>query len=186
MSPFTAFAFHPKTLHFETQEKDETVILFLRQHIILLVPWVVLSIVLFFLPTVLFPILLSRLSAPFIIPTGYIIVGTMFWYIATFGFLLTKFIHWYFNIFIVTDQRIVDIDFVNLLYKEFSETQIGKVQDITYNTKGILAAMFNYGNVIIQTAGEIPNFVFESVPHPDKVIDVISDLAKAKAVKETI
>ncbi len=178
MNVFSAFATHPKRLRFETQENDEVIVLFLRQHLITLLPWIVIGVLLVVAPTILFPVLYKALATVVSIPTGYIIVGTIFWYVGTFGLLLSKFMHWFFNIFIVTDERIVDIDFINLLHKDVAETRLSRVQDISYSTNGIFAALFNYGNVSIQTAGEQPNFSFECVPKPNKVVDIISDTAK--------
>lgn len=184
MHIYTAFATRPSHLRFANQEKGETVILFLRQHLITLVPWFALGVVLLIAPTVLFPLLLKLVSFSIHIPVGYVIVGTIFWYIATFGLLLSRFIYWFFNIFIVTNERIIDIDFVNLLYKDVSEAQLSRVQDISYQTRGIFATMFDFGDVIIQTAGEVPNFAFEIVPKPSQVVDIISDNAKLKAKKD--
>jgi hypothetical protein len=180
MTPFTAFAVNPKGLRFETQEKDETVILFLRQHIITLAPWILLGGLLILLPSVGLPIFLKLFHASIHIPVGYIIVGTIFWYIASAGFIFSKFLYWFFNIFIVTDQRIVDIDFYNLLYKDVAEAKITRIQDMSYQARGIFAALFNYGDVTIETAGEQPNFSFESVPKPSEIVDIISDLTKKK------
>jgi uncharacterized membrane protein YdbT with pleckstrin-like domain len=177
---FTAFAEWPPNLRFENQEKDETVILFLRQHLITLVPWIVIGALLLIAPTILFPLLIKLISSAIQIPVGYVIVGTIFWYIGSFGLIFSRFLYWFFNIFIVTNERIVDIDFVNLLYKDVSETQVSRIQDISYNAKGIFAAMFNYGNVMIQTAGEVPNFSFELVPKPSAVVEIISDVTKSK------
>jgi len=179
-TPLTAYIANPKDIHFETQDKDEEVILFLRQHIIVLIPKIILGFFLLFVPTVLFPILSVSFQDIIEIPTGYMIIGVLFWYLATVGYLLTVFIHWYFNIFIVTNERIIDIDFLYLLYKKFAETRIEKVQDISLRTGGIMATMFNYGDVLIQTASELPNFVFEKVPKPSEVVDVISDLTERK------
>jgi len=184
MNLFTAFAKTPKQLRFETQEKQEVIILFLRQHLIVLIPWLVVGVVLFLAPTILFPIIHSFVSKTWTIPVGYVIVGTVFWYVLSFGFILSKFLFWFFNIFIVTNERIVDIDFVNLLHKDISETQLERVQDISYKTSGILATMFNFGDVTIQTAGEMPNFMFERVPRPSEVVDIISDEAKVKTKKQ--
>ncbi len=177
---FTAFATWPPNLRFEHQEKNETVILFLRQHLITIVPTMAFGVLLIFAPMVLFPVLLKMLSTTITIPVGYIIVGTIFWYTASFGVILAKFLHWFFNIFIVTNDRIIDIDFINLLYKDVAEAQLSRVQDISYNQKGIFGTMFNYGNVVIQTAGELPNFSFEIVPKPSEVVDIVSDAAKLK------
>jgi hypothetical protein len=107
-----------------------------------------------------------------------VVVGFVFWYVMTFGLLLTRFLRWFFNIYIVTNERLVDIDFVNLLYKEFSEARLEKIQDISFNSRGILAALFNFGTVHVQTAGELPNFSFESVPNPEDIVRTIADLAQ--------
>jgi len=179
-TPLTSYITRPRDIHFETQDADEEVILFLRQHIIVLIPQLVLGFFLFFVPLFLFPFLIRFLESPVEIPAGYTIIGTLFWYLATFGYLLAVFIHWHFNIFIVTNHRIIDIDFFYLLYKKFAETRIEKVQDISLRTGGIMATMFNYGDVLIQTASELPNFVFEKVPKPSEVVDVISDLTERR------
>lgn len=183
MTPFTAFATYPKGLRFETQEKDETVVLFLRQHIIMLVPWILLGGILILIPSVGLPVILRFFHASIHIPVGYIIVGTIFWYIASCGFIFSKFLYWFFNIFIVTDERIIDIDFINLLSKDVAEAKIFRIQDMSYQARGILATMFNYGDVTIETAGEQPNFSFESVPKPSEVVDIIGDLTKKKGTQ---
>ncbi|MEK9143431.1 MAG: PH domain-containing protein [Patescibacteria group bacterium] len=176
MTPLTCFAVSPKGIRFETQQDDEQVILFLRQHIIVNVPWVLVAIFLLIVPTLLFPMVLGNLKLPFMIPAGYIVIGTLFWYLITFGFILTSFLNWFFNIYIVTNQRVVDIDFVHLLYKEFSEARLDKIQDISYKSGGVFAALFNFGDVIVQTAGESPNFDFLSVSRPETVVQTISKL----------
>lgn len=178
MHPLTAFAVNPPGLRFETQEAEEVVILFLRQHFIVNVPWILITILLLIAPTVVFPKLFSVLSLNFSLPAGYFMVGTMFWYLATFGFALASFIGWFFNIYIVTNERVVDIDFFYLLYKKFSEAELVKIQDINYTSGGLLAAIFNFGNVTIETAGEAPKLIFELIPFPEKVVETIRALTE--------
>ncbi len=178
MTPLTYYAVNPTAVKFETQQEDEEVVLFLRQHIIVNVPWIVLFVFMLLAPTVLFPLLFIYLKLPFEVPVGFMVVGTAFWYLAAFGFFLGNFLKWFFNIYIVTNERTVDIDFVQLLYKQFSEARLGQIQDITYETSGFFAAFFDYGNVRIQTAGNHENFVFESVPKPARVVQTISELAE--------
>lgn len=183
MTPLTCFAINPSGVRFETQQDDEMVILFLRQHFIVNIPWIIIGMLLLVAPVVLIPMVLGNLKLPFVIPGGYILVGTLFWYLATLGFLLTSFLRWFFNIYIVTSERIVDIDFIHILFKEFSEARLVNIQDITYNTGGVFESFFNYGNVFIQTAGTQPNFEFLSVPRPDAVVQTVSELVE-KVKKE--
>ncbi len=179
MRPLTAFAVNPTSLRFETQEDAEKVILFLRQHFIVNVPWILITIVLVISPTLIFPRLFHALSLNLTLPASYYVIGTLFWYLATFGFALESFIGWFFNIYIVTNERIVDIDFLYLLYKKFAEAELVKIQDINYTSGGIFATIFNYGNVIVETAGEAPNIEFLAIPFPEKVVETIRELTES-------
>jgi len=178
MTPLTAFAVRPDGIKFETQEKNEEVILFLRQHVIILVPTAFLVIVLALAPLIFLPFIFRFLTIPFTIPPQYYIVGTAFWYVMTLGVALMGFLRWYFNIYILTNRRIVDIDFIHLLYKEFSEARLDKIQDINFRSGGIFATFINFGDVFVQTAGETPNIDFLAVPQPAKVVETISKLAE--------
>lgn len=178
MTPLTSFALAPEGVRFETQKVQEEVIIFLRQHLIVNLPWVLISLLLLIAPWLIFPFAWRFLRLPFILPFGYVIIGTLFWYVFTFGFILANFLRWFFNIYIVTNERVVDIDFVQLLYKQFSEARLAKIQDLSYKTSGLLAALFNYGDVSIQTAGELPNFEFEAVPRPESVVQTIGELTE--------
>lgn len=175
MGPLTVFAVNPDGIRFETQEAEETVVLFLRQHLIVFFVPIVILVLLILGPTLLIP-LIPALNLPVSLPSSYILIGTLFWYLATFGFALVSFLRWFFNIYIVTNERVVDIDFKYLLYKEFSEARIEKIQDLTYRSGGIIAAFFNYGDVLVETAGEVPNIEFDKVPRPEKVVQTISEL----------
>lgn len=174
MRPMATFAMHPDNVRFETQEPEETVELFLREHIVVNIGWIIVTIILVIAPTILFPFFLHFL--PFDIPGRYIFVGSFVWYLLTFGYALGNFLYWFFNIYVVTNERVVDIDFLYLLYKRLSEAEIRKIQDISYTSGGILATIFDYGNVSIETAGESPNIEFEKVPHPEKVVECIRAL----------
>ncbi|MEK7065359.1 MAG: PH domain-containing protein [Patescibacteria group bacterium] len=177
MRPLTSFAVNPDGIRFETQEAEEEVILFLRQHFIVNIPWIFIAIVFLIAPTVLLPLIFR--SLPISLPATYAVVITLSWYVATAGFVLASFLHWYFNIYIVTNERIVDIDFQYLLFKRFSQAELERIQDISYSSSGIFATIFHYGNVYIQTAGAAPNIEFLAVPSPDKAVENIRSITES-------
>lgn len=181
MRPLTSFAVNPQGIRFETQEVQETVMLFLRQHSIVNLGWILLAIIMLIAPTVLFPLLVQALGIVIPVPARYVVIGTLFWYLGTFGFILAKFLGWYFNIYIVTDERVVDIDFHYLLYKQFSQAELNRIQDISYASGGIFATFFNYGNVQIQTAGEMPNLEFDKVPYPERIVETVRNLTESSS-----
>lgn len=176
MTPLTSFAVSPEGVRFETQEKEEQVILFLRQHLIVMLPSLLLVLLLLVAPILLFPLFFQIVPLPFSIPSQYLVVGVALWYVVTFGVALTSFLRWFFNIYILTNIRIIDVDFIHLVYKEFSEARLDKIQDLSYKSGGVMASFFDYGNVYVETAGGTPNIEFDAVPNPAKVVETISSL----------
>lgn len=166
---FSAFVPEPKNVKFETQEEDEKVLLLLRRHIITNVPWVLIGIILILVPFFypLFPFLNF-------LPGRYLPIILIGWYLLVFVYIFENFLLWFYNIYIVTSERVIDVDFYNILYKEISDARIDKIQDVSYDQNGFVEAFFNYGDILIQTAAEKTEFVFEKVPQPDKIISIIN------------
>lgn len=161
----------PKKIHFETQEVKEEVILLLRQHWVTQLGWVALAVLMLFLP------LLFRV-VPIIdfLPPNYQIMAIIFWYLLVIAFVYEQFLSWFFDLWLITDERVVDIYFSNLLYKQVSEAKIDNIEDVTYNQGGVVKAMFDYGNVSLQTAATEEHFQIRNVPHPNRVVQVLNDL----------
>ena len=149
-NPLAAFVVRPRQLTFETQEAQEKVLLLLRRHVITNVPWIAGAVLMSLAPAAV------RVILPEVdwVPGRFQLMLTVMWYLLTAGLVLEKFLSWYFNVYIVTDERIVDIDFYSLIYKEISDTKIERIQDVTVVQGGVIRALFNFGTVNIQTAGE--------------------------------
>lgn len=156
---------------FEGQEEGEKVVLLMRQHPLTNISWLATSLLMFAVPTVL-----TSLKLLEFLPTNFLFVAILSWYLATSGLMLEKLLSWLFNVYIVTDKRIIDIDFFNLIHKQVSYTELDKIQDITYSTGGVIGTLFNWGDVLIQTAGASPNFDFLKVPQPALVVEKIKEL----------
>ena len=78
--------------------------------------------------------------------------------------------------FIITDERRIDINFTNLIYKELSEAKIDNIEDVTYRQGGVLRAAFNFGDVVMQTAGREREFMIEGAPEPNRVVKIMNEL----------
>lgn len=178
----SAFVSYPENVRFETQQEDEQIIFLLRKHWITNLPWLFLFTILIMIPAFLLPLMINEKILAFL-PLNYYLVITIGCYLVIFGFAFVKFLVWYFNIYLVTNERIVDVDFYNLLYKKLSSCRISKIQDITYKLGGVVRSLVDFGDVFIQTAGTENNFEFEAVPHPEKVVRVISDLIEHYEIK---
>lgn len=178
MTLFTCYAERPKGLRFETQHEEEQVVLFMRQHFIVNVPWIAATILLLIAPFTILPFFFSLVPFPIDLPPAFGTIGLGFWYLATFGYVLSNFMRWYYNMYIVTTMRIIDIDFIQLMYKKFSETNLNRIEDTNYAMAGFWATFFNFGHVYIQTASEVNQFEFTSIPNPAQAVKIIGELVK--------
>jgi len=164
----TALAPFPDGVSFETQGFDEPIVLLLRPHPLTNIGWIILAILL-----ILGPIVLPLMPLLNLLPLRFGMALNMLWYLLTLSFVFEKFLGWFFNIFIVTDERVVDVDFYSFTYKEVSEAALGKIEDISYTTGGLFGSILDFGTVSIQTAGQKPNIEFENVPYPAQVVAVL-------------
>lgn len=168
---FLSVSYIPKNLKFENQEDEEKVLLLLRRHPITNIGWIIISVIGLMLPYIIEPLNLLSL-----LPGSYQFVLVAFWYLLIFGYSLEKFLQWYFSVNVVTDERIVDFDFHHITFKQVTDANIDKIQDVTYKVSGVVGTFFNYGDILVQTASEIPNLEFHSVANPEIVADILQDL----------
>lgn len=153
----------------QTLKKDEAVVTIIRKH------WI----------TYVIPLSISLVVIGVII--GFVdyffrsSAGAIVWF-AIFGFALAfAAYHWvihYFDSFIITDLRIIDIDQNGLFKRTVSETTFDKVQDVTYSIVGILATGLDYGTVSVQTGGAEGKIELDHVPHPRKVHEIVLEAQK--------
>jgi hypothetical protein len=168
---FSSFNLYPKNISFETEHEREEIVLMLRQHPIVNLKWIFITLLLLTGPT-----FLGMFGIFSLLPTGFPLVISMAWYLVTSAYAIEGFLNWYFNVFFITTDGIIDVDFFNLVDKRVSQADLEMVQDVTYSTNGVLGTMLNYGNVQVQTAAEVTEFRFELVPNPEKVARVLEDL----------
>ena len=169
-NPFGTYVRSPK-VKFEAQGKNEEIILLIRSHWVTNVPWMLVSFLGIFVPFI-WPFLPFAQFLPLRFQTILILV----WYLLILGFAFENFLRWYFNVFIVTNYRVVDIDFYSLMYKEVSDAELDKIEDVTYRTGGIVRSFLNYGDIYIQTAAEKAEFDFQGAPKPGQVVETIQNL----------
>ena len=172
---FSSFCLNPRGIHFKNQEHDEKILLFLRRDLITNFTWLVTTIALLSIPILSFPFV--DFSKPIsIFPIKYIIIFILFYYLLVFTYIYVNFITWYFNIGLITNIRVMDVDFSNLIYKNIAATKITLIQDISFTQGGVFRTFFDYGDVFVQTSGTLENIEFDATPKPENTVHVIEDL----------
>ncbi|OGM14730.1 hypothetical protein A3D84_00565 [Candidatus Woesebacteria bacterium RIFCSPHIGHO2_02_FULL_42_20] len=177
-NPLAAYCYVPDHLNFETQDKKEKVVLLLRRHPITNLPWIIFVILMLFAP-----LLLIVFPVTAFLPARFQLISIMAWYVFVFTYAFENFLVWFFNVNIITDERIVDIDFHNFVYKEVTDAELDNIEDVTYTMGGPIRTMFNYGNVFVQTAGEAQNIEMLGIPKPDRVAKILQELRQEEEIE---
>lgn len=107
----------------------------------------------------------------------------MFWgFLACVGIGVIGFIYsyilWYFSLYIVTDQRIRQISQKGLFKKTVVDLGLDKIQSISYGIPGIIAGIFGYGTILVQTG--VGDLVISEVKKPAKIYDKLQNVVKGK------
>ncbi len=159
---------------------DEEVVHFLRRHHVTLAGLAVSYLALLLLPFLIGWYLVSFQPGVVYHPIWMPLIalaGSFFWLYAWL-FLFQGFMDYHLDVWIVTNQRILNIEQVGLFSRTVSELRLYRIQDVTSTVTGPLHTILDYGDVEIQTAGEKEHFLFEDIPHPNAISKSISDLAE--------
>jgi uncharacterized membrane protein YdbT with pleckstrin-like domain len=91
--------------------------------------------------------------------------------VATFVWYLWNYDEWRNDIYIVTDERIIDIEGSPFHLKKESRTEgtFDVIQNTDYNSPNWLFRILRIGDVTIDTAAEKNAFTFTSVARPEEV-----------------
>jgi len=114
---FSAFKKDPDGVDFKDKEGEEKIILFIRRSFITNIRWIFFGSLLVIVPLFL-PFVLHFLQNPLpSLTIRFYFLFSVFYYLVVASYWFINFISWYFNISLVTDKRVIDINFSNLVYK---------------------------------------------------------------------
>lgn len=173
---FASYCERPPEVVFADKLEEEELLLFLRKHFVTNVPWIIKTVILALIPFLIVTITsLGFVNIDFL-PAHYVIMIILFYYFLVSGYIFVNYLTWFYNTSLVTTQRIIDIDFSSIVFENVAATKLTQVEDVSYSQIGVIRSVFDYGDVLIQTAGSKDEFEFLAVPHPEKVINTINNL----------
>ena len=170
-----SFMSFPKELNFHGKEKGEQVVLIIRSHWIVYIPYLFLAIIIFILPFVL-----TSLMPAFFSNVALLISLVITSLLVSLGIIVSSFVKWFYTVHIITDQRVVDLDFTSIMNHSMAEAQLEKIEDVTHKQLGVIGSIFDVGSVYIQTAGAQNEIEFLNVPRPRDIHDILFDLLELK------
>jgi len=168
------------------QLENEQVIKIVRKDIFVLLKKIFLFALLIILPYAfyyitkesIFPTILEgQVSYP------VLILISSFYFLFIWLFFFFSFIDYYLDIWVITDERIIDIRQEGFFSRTISEQRLFRVQDVTSETQGFFRTVFKYGDVHIQTAATKQRFFFDDVSHPEGIRDLIIKQIERSKIK---
>ncbi len=154
-------------------EPDEVVLKTVRKHWFVIITELFGVFALFLLPffilfiLAVFPTVLNTLDIELSHYTKLITFIIAAWTMITLmsGFMIWT--HYYLDLWIVTDRRIILIDQIAFFNRDVSIFRLERLQDIEYSVKGIIPTFLNFGTLKAQTAGNFEsNFTSTGLPDP--------------------
>ncbi len=182
---WTSLASFPSNIFVDGQNKDEYILLFIREHKVILVINLLLHLFVFILPFLIKEITLyldnNVLNNFFNIEAFF---NTKWWAIILIGWvsytltgIFNIFFQWFYNINILTTERFIDIDFENIFSTHIESTPVLEIQDLKDSQVGILQSIFDMGDLTLLTASGGTLFNLSNVPKAYKIRDFIMDVA---------
>jgi len=157
--------------HFQGKEEGERIILIARKHIFTLVSPSILIFLAALVP------LLVKLAFPTHIDSlgleDWFLCLSSIWYsllwVAGFYTLMLYSL----NTIIVTDRRMIENEQLGFFNRKVSELPLFRIQDISVETAGFFETLLSFGTITIQTAAEKREFVFDHLPQPEEVKNIV-------------
>lgn len=94
--------------------------------------------------------------------------------------LFPSWIGWYYSVFIVTDQRLIQITQRGLFHRSVVDIGLSKIQSTNYEIKGLQATLLSFGTIVIQTY--MGDLVIHEVHKPVEVIRKINEILRDQGI----
>lgn len=162
----------PPRLPFELQP-GEDIVLLLRRHWFHLYPKLALMVFAAFTPPAFVLVLVARTAGL----SG--VVGLVTWTVSgvwLLYWLVRMYFTWYryeHDLWVITNQRVIDSYKKHWFSHRMASADLIDVEDISVSREGVLATSLNFGDVRLQTAGQIANFTLRGIPNPSSTLGSI-------------
>lgn len=164
-------------------QPGEQVVLLVRRHWYFLALPLTLTLLALLIPAVALLTVVGRTDGPKAVDTVvsalvlvYVVALTIRAYFIWYA--------WVHDVWVITNQRLVDGQKRHWFSESVSTADLLQVQDIALVRHGFLATTLRFGDLRVQTAAEIADFLLRGIPRPQEVLTVL-DRTRDAARRET-
>lgn len=89
-------------------------------------------------------------------------------------------ISWHFSIFIVTDQRFIQITQKRLFHRSVADLGLAQIQSVNYEVAGLQETLLGFGTIKMQTY--VGDLTIHDVHHPAKIQKQLLSILRAEGI----
>jgi hypothetical protein len=157
--------------YFEDQFDDEEVLLVFRKHPIVMRSGFIAAMLILLLGAV--PSLFNPTYGTYFAGMGVaIVVGALV--------MLPSWISWYFSVFIVTDQRLIQITQKGLFNRSVIDMRLNQIQMANYQIAGLQETLLGFGTIMMQTF--VGDLVIHEIHHPARIQKKLLEILRGQGV----
>ncbi len=160
-----------KNKQFEDQLEGEEMLLVFRKH-----PIVMRKGLIFGLFALVLGVIPSLIRPEYSYLYGGLAAGLLLGLIV----FIPSWISWYFSVYIVTDQRMLQIKQKGFWTRSVVDMNLSQIQMVNYEVAGIQETMLGFGTIMMQTF--VGDLVIHDVSHPEKTQKKILGILREKGI----
>lgn len=166
--------------YFEDQFEDEEVLFVFRKHPIVMRKGLIIAMAAWLVGPV------YTLALTYLRPENYPSIN--FFFGSLIGSILLGciifipwYLSWYFSVFIVTDQRLIQITQKGLFNRSVVDMGLGQIQMVNYQVAGLQETLLGFGTITMQTF--VGDLVIHDIHHPAKIQKKLLEILRTAGVQ---
>jgi len=160
-----------KNKQFDDQLEDEEVLYVFKKHPIVMRKGLILG---------LLALVIGVIPSLFKPEYSYLYGGLLAGAILGLIVFLPSWIGWYFSVYIITDQRLLQIRQKGFWTRSVVDMNLNQIQMVNYEVSGIQETMLGFGTIMMQTF--VGDLVIHDVHHPEKTQKKILGILREKGI----
>lgn len=156
---------------FEDQFDDEEVLFVFRKHPIVMRKGLIVAMLAILLGTA--PALIKPEMSYFFggLAAGFALAALLF---------SPSWISWYYSVYIVTDQRLIQIIQKGLFHRSVVDLSLSQIQMVNYEIAGLQQTLLGFGTIMMQTY--VGDLIVHDVHHPAKIQKKILNVLREQGI----
>lgn len=155
-------------IYFE-QQKGEEIIEVIRKSLWMLAPILIKA----------FSLLIPAIYILLYYDISFLTIGSLGWLVFIFAYIFYNWLIWYYDVYILTTTRVIEIKQGSLFSREVNELNLDKIQDVSYSVDGFHSSFLGFGTVAVYSSGTL-RINLRNISGPKETQQMILELKEDK------